>query len=176
MKALKTIGFCLLCATVFLAAAVASSALRAKYSLVPQLKSTDAYMYATNLDRYSFLQYNQASPDRGQHALLDYLKLLERIRAEGIEYPQPVLHRDFGLTYIRLYRLALRNANSAAADTYMKSAQREFSALGWKDVSAEALTKYLETLESNEQKLYNSSEIQDSAARAGNHAPKGPSE
>lgn len=176
MKALKTIGFCFLCATVFVAAAATSCALRARYSLVPQLESEDAYMYATNLDRYSFLQYNQASPDRGQHALLEYLKLLERIRTEGIKYPQPRLHRDFGITYLRLYRLELPNANSAAADSYMSSAQREFSALGWKDVSAEALTKYVETLESNEQKLYNSSEIQNSSAGAGNHAPKGPSE
>lgn len=176
MKVLKTIGFCLLCATVFVAAAATSGALRARYNLVPQLESTEAYVYATNLDRYSFLQYNQASPDRGRHALLEYLKLLERVRVEGIKYPQPVLHRDFGLTYLRLYRLELPNANSAAAASYMKSAQREFSALGWKDVSAEALTKYVETLESNEQKLYNGPEIQDSAAGVGNHAPKGPSE
>lgn len=176
MKALRTILFCLLCATVFVAAAVASCAFRAKYSLVPQLKSTDAYMYATNLDRYSFLQYNQASPDRGQHALLEYLKLLERIRAEGTKYPQPLLHRDFGLTYLRLYRLEWPKGNSAAVDTYMKSAQKEFSALGWKDVSVETLTKYVQTLESNEQKLYNSAAIQDSVAQARNHAPKGPSE
>jgi hypothetical protein len=172
----RGIFFYVVCAAVLVAAAVASCALRAKYSLVPQLKSTDAYMDATNLDRYSFLQYNQAGPERGQRALLKYLKLLERIKAEGIEYPQAILHRDFGLVYLRLSRVELLQGNSVAADNYMNSAEKEFSALGWKDVSVEALTEYIETLESNERRLYNGTGIHDSMVQPRSHAPKGSSE
>jgi hypothetical protein len=56
-----------------------------------------------------------------------------------------------------LYRLESAVGNGAVADGYMVSAQREFSSLKWKeeDVSTEALTKDIETRESNEAKLYN---------------------
>jgi len=175
MKVLRNILFYLVCATVFLVATVGSSAFRAKYTLVPKLKSTDAYMYATNLDRYSFLQYDQAGPDQGRRALLEYLKLLDRIRGEKIEYSQVTLHRDFGLTYLRLYRLELADGNPSAAGNYMKSAQKEWSALGWKDVSAETLTAYVETLESKEQKLYNTAGIQAPAGQEKQDKPRGAS-
>lgn len=175
MKVLRNILFYLVCATVVLVAAVGSCAFRAKYSLVPKLRSTDAYMYATNLDRYSFLQYDQAGPDQGRRALLEYLKLLDRIRGEKIEYPQVTLHRDFGLTYLRLYRLELADGNPSAAGNYMKSAQEEWSALGWKDVSAETLTTYLETLECKEQKLYNTTGIQAPAGQENPDEPRGAS-
>ncbi|HUJ30982.1 MAG TPA: hypothetical protein VLY23_06850 [Candidatus Acidoferrum sp.] len=171
MKVLKVVLFCLACATAFCVAAAASCVLRAKYSSVPELKSKFAYMYAVNLARYSFLQYNQASPDQGRKALLEYLKLLQRIRDEKIQYPQGTLHRNFGLTYLRLYRLESTAGNSAAADAYMKSAQKEWSALGWKDkdVSAEGLSKLIELRESNEQKLYNDAGVQMRAVQRKEH-------
>jgi len=165
MKTLKAIVFCSSCALVFLLAAALSCLLRAKYSLVPKLKTDFAYRYAANLEQYSFLQYNQAGPEQGRQALLEYLTLLQRIRNEKIQYPQNTLHRDFGLTYLRLNRLALAGGNSAVADDYMKSAQKEWLALGWKeeDVSAPALTNLIETRELNEKKLFNGSAIQVSA-------------
>jgi hypothetical protein len=167
VKTLKTILFCSACALVFLLGAAGSCALRAGYSSVPKVKTEFAYMYASNLDQYSLLQYNQAGPDQGREALLIYLKLLQRIRDEHIQYPQALLHSDFGLTYLRLYRLESAAGNSTAADDYMKSAQKEWSQLGWKndDVSPEALRKMIETRESSEQKLYNNSGIQMTVAQ-----------
>jgi hypothetical protein len=68
-----------------------------------------------------------------------------------------MLHHDFGLTYLRLYRLELAAGDLASADRYMQSAQQELSELGWKqeNLSTEALAKQIETRESNEAKLYN---------------------
>jgi hypothetical protein len=56
-----------------------------------------------------------------------------------------------------LYRLESAAGNGAAADGYMRSAQIELSALGWKEeqVSTEALKKDIETRESNEAQYYN---------------------
>jgi hypothetical protein len=157
VKTLRTALFWLGCLLVFLLTAAASCFLRAKHRSVPDLKSEYAYLYAGNLERYSFLQYNQASPEEGRAALLQYLKLLQRIKDEHINFPPVTLHRDFGLTYLRLYRLESAVGNGAVADGYMVSAQMEYSSLKWKeeDVSTEALTKYIETRESNEAKLYN---------------------
>lgn len=157
MKTLGTAFFCLGCLLVFLLAAAASCLTRAKYRSVPELESEYAYLYAGNLERYSFLQYNQSGPEEGRAALQQYLKLLQRIKDEHINFPSVVLHRDFGLTYLRLYRLESAAGNGAAADGYMRSAQMEFSALGWKedDVSTEALKKDIETRESNEAQSYN---------------------
>lgn len=157
MKVLKTILFCSACLLVFLLAAAVSCALRAKYSSVPKLRAEFSSMYAANLREYSFLQYNQASPDQGKTALLQYLELLRRIKDKKIQYPKNTLHRDSGLTYLRLYRLESTAGNYTAADDYMRSAQKEWSALGWKDkdVSTEALTKLIETRELNETNLYN---------------------
>ena len=158
MKTLGTAFFCLGCLLVFLLAAAASCLTRAKYRSVPRaLESEYAYLYAGNLERYSFLQYNQSGPEEGRAALQQYLKLLQRIKDEHINFPSVVLHRDFGLTYLRLYRLESAAGNGAAADGYMRSAQMEFSALGWKedDVSTEALKKDIETRESNEAQSYN---------------------
>ena len=155
---LNTVRFRSGCALIFLFAAAVSCVLRAKYSSEPNLKTDFAYRYAANLKQYSFLQYSQAGPAQGRQALLEYLKVLERIRDEKIQYPQSTLHHDFGLTYLRLNRLELAGGNSVAAVGYMRSAQKELSALGWKgeDVSAEALTKLIETRVLNEEKLYGS--------------------
>jgi hypothetical protein len=157
VKSLRTTLLGFGCLLVFLLTATASCVLRAKLRSVPDLKSEFAYMYAGNLERYSFLQYNQASPEEGRAALLQYLKLLQRIEDEHINFPSVTLHRDFGLTYLRLYRLESAAGNGAVAEGYMASAQREYSSLKWKeeDVSTEALKKDIETRESNEAKSYN---------------------
>lgn len=157
MKTLRAALFCLGCLLVFLLAAAVSCLLRAKYRSVPELKSEYAYLYVGNLERYSFLQYNQAGPEDGRAALLQYIKLLQRIKDEHIDFPSSTLHYDFGLTYLRLYRLESAAGNGAAADGYMRLAQREFSSLGWKEehVSTEALEKDIETRESGEANLYN---------------------
>jgi hypothetical protein len=73
----KKILFGLTCVLAFLLAAATSCLLRAKFKSVPELKATYAYMYAANLEHYSFLQYNQANPDQGKAALLEYIKLLQ---------------------------------------------------------------------------------------------------
>jgi hypothetical protein len=88
---------------------------------------------------------------------LDYLGVLQKIQNEGIQYPQRTLHFDSGLTYMRLYRLDLAANKPAEATDYLKSAQREFSSLGWKDdvVSPENLIKKAEMREASEAKLYN---------------------
>ncbi len=167
MKTPKTILWCFTCGLVFLLAGAVSCALRAKYSSVPKVKSAFAYEYAANLEQYSFLQYSQANSEQGRVALLDYLRLLQRIRDEQITFPQTTLHRDFGLTYLRLYRLESTAGNPAIADQFMKSAQQEWP-LGWKteDVSSEALNKLIEKRELNERKLYNGSGLQGPTADA----------
>ena len=86
MKTLGTAFFCLGCLLVFLLAAAASCLTRAKYRSVPELESEYAYLYAGNLERYSFLQYNQSGPEEGRAALQQYLKLLQRIKDEHITF------------------------------------------------------------------------------------------
>lgn len=174
----RKILFGLSCVVAFSLAAAVSCALRAKFKCVPEVKASDARMYAENLDRYSFLQYNQASPDQGKAALLEYIKFLQRIRAERIEFPPNLLRFDFGLTYLRLYRLELAAGDPASADRDMQSAQKELSGLGWKqeDLSTDALAKQIQTRESNEAKLYNASPADVSAAHAEMDQKKGKSE
>lgn len=152
MKVLKTVLFCFSCLLAFLLAAGVSCALRAKYRSIPALRTQFAYMYAGNLAHYSFLQYNQAGSDQGRTALLQYLSLLQRIRNEHIEYSARTLHLNFVLTYLDFYRLESTAGNSAAADGYMKDAQREWSALGWKnqDASMEAFKKLNQSLQASE--------------------------
>jgi hypothetical protein len=157
MRSLKPIAFGFLCTLVFLVAAATTSISRAKYRAIPRLKTEFAYLYAGILERYSFLQYSQAGPDQGKEALLRYLKFLEQIRDEPIQYPPNLLNRDFGLTYLRLYRLESTAGNSVAADEFMRSAQVAWSAVGWKsdEVSVASLQKLIEARESEERKLYN---------------------
>jgi hypothetical protein len=158
MKRLKTVLLCCIC---FLAAAAVTCFLRAKYSWVPDLKVMYAYAYVGNVQRYSFLQYNQANPERGKTALLQYLELLERIRSEHIAYSPNRLHHDFALTYLRLYRLESAAGNSSTADNYMKSAQKELLAQGAqeKEVSTEALARLIAARELKESELYNDTPI-----------------
>jgi hypothetical protein len=54
----------------------------------------------------------------------------------------------------------------------MKSAQKEFSALGWKDerISSDALAKLIEAREANEAKLYKSN-IQVNREESGPSSP-----
>ena len=168
MKVLKKIFFVFGCALIFLLSAALSCVLRARYSSVPKQKAEFAYMYAANLEQYSFLQYNQAGPEQGRESLLQYVQLLQRIRDEHIEFPPNTLHRDFGLTYLRLYRLESSAGNSAEAAGYLKASQTEWAALGWKaeDVSPEALTKLIAKRESNEARIYNDIGLQVPAAQA----------
>lgn len=157
MKTMKTARFCMLCLLTLLLVAVGTCAARARYRSLRQLRSEYAGMYLDNLSRYSFLQYSQAGPDQGRAALEQYLALLQRIRAERIPYPASTLHADFGLTYLRLYRLESSAGNLAVAKDYMRSAQKEFAAMGWKSDSTSdaALSKLIQTREANEAKLYN---------------------
>ncbi|MHB8755883.1 MAG: hypothetical protein ACYC92_13150 [Candidatus Acidiferrales bacterium] len=152
MKILKAILFCFGCFLAFLLAAGVSCALRAKYSLVPKLRTEFAYMYADNLAHYSFLQYNQAGSDQGRTALLQYLNLLQRIRNERIPYSARTLRLNFILTYLHLYRLESSAGNSTAADNYIKSAQKEWTDLGWKNEgsSIEAFKRLNQSLRTSE--------------------------
>jgi hypothetical protein len=175
---MRKILFGVSCVLAFLLAAAVSCAVRAEFKSVPEMKASYARMYAESLDRYSFLQYNQASPDQGKAALLEYLKFLQRIQAERIEFPPNLLRYRFGLTYLRLYRLELAAGDPANADRDMQSAQKELSGLGWKqqDLSTEALAKQIQTRESSEDRLYNASPQETSAARAETDQGKGKSE
>ena len=166
MKALKTILFCFGCLLAFLLAATASCVLRAKYSSIPALRTRFAYMYADNLAHYSFLQYSQAGSEQGRAALLQYLNFLQRIRNEHIQYSARTLHTDFVLTYLHLYRLESTAGDSAVADGYMKDAQREWSALGWKneDASIEAFKKLNQSLQTSEAHFSGESDPQAPAA------------
>jgi len=174
----RKILFGLSCVLAFLLAAAVSCALRAKFKFVPEVKASYARMYAENLDRYSFLQYNQASSDQGKAALLEYIKFLQRIRAEHIEFPPNLLRYDFGLAYLRLYRLEMAAGDPAGADRDMQSAQEELSGLGWKqaDLSTEALAKQIQTRESNEAKLYNAPPREIPAIHTGTDQGRGKSE
>jgi len=109
-------------------------------------------MYADNLAHYSFLQYNQAGPDQGRTALLQYLSFLQRIKNEYIRYSARILHMDFVLTYLHLYRLESTVGNSAVAAGYMNDAQRDWSALTWKneDAAIAAFKKLNQSLSSSE--------------------------
>ena len=155
MRVLKTLLFWLACGLIFLITAAVSCGIRAKYRELPKLRASSAAFYADFLGEYSFLQYNQAGGEQGKKALLVYLGELQRIRNEKIKYPERTLHFDSALTYLRLYRLEAAANNSAGADGYLRSAQKELSILGQKDVSPEHLIKAIETRETDEARLYN---------------------
>jgi hypothetical protein len=166
VKIIKTLIFCATCLLVFLLAGAATCTLRARYGVVPKLRARFAYMNLANLHVYSFLEYNQANPEQGKAALLLYLDVLKRIEKDGAVLPETTLHFESALTYLRLYRLESAAGNSAAADDYMRSAQKENLALGWKeaDVSTEALARNIATRETNEAKLYNSNDAKSSGS------------
>ncbi len=155
MKVLKKLLFSLACVLVFLVAAAASCGIRAKYRELLKLRASSASFYTGFLGGYSFLQYNQAGGEQGKTALLVYLGELQRIQNEKIKYPGNTLHFNSALTYLRLYRLEVAANNSTKADEYLRSAQKELSSLGQKDVSAEHLIKAIETREVDEARLYN---------------------
>jgi hypothetical protein len=157
LKVVKGILFSFACLVVFLVAGAATCAIRAKYKYTPMVKSSMAHSYVSLVGEYSFLQYNQAGGEKGKTALLDYHGVLQKIQNEGIQDPQRTLHFYSGFTYMRLYRLDLAANKPAEATDYLKSAQREFSSLGWKDdvVSPENLIKKAEMREASEAKLYN---------------------
>jgi hypothetical protein len=135
--------------------AVASCAIRVKYSALPKLRASSASFYSRFLEGYSFLQYNQASTEEGKTALLVYLGELQTIQNGKIEYPEKSLHFDSALTYLRLYRLELLASNATKAEEYLSSAQHEFAMLGQKNVSTESLIKAIETREIGEARIYN---------------------
>jgi hypothetical protein len=166
VKTLKAFLFYCTCALVFTVAAFISCALRTKYHSLPELKAGSAYAYAGNIQDYAFLQYIQAGPDQGRQALLEYLGVFERVRNERIRIPENIIHSKCGLAYLRLYRIESSVGNAALADSYLKSAQQEWSAMNSKneDLSAEALKKLIATRESNDRKLYDRGEITQPAA------------
>jgi hypothetical protein len=156
MNTSKTIFPYLRYLLVFLLAGVACCAIRAKYRCLPMVRAGLAPAYVAFFRDYSFLQYRQAGGEQGETALLGYLGILQKIRDEGIDYPQNSLRFDSGLTYLRLYRLELAAGNTPQASEYLKSAQKELTRLGWKDVSTETLIKNISAREAGEAKLYNS--------------------
>jgi len=83
---------------------------------------------------------------------------LQKIQNEKIRYPERTLHFDSALAYLRLYRLEVAANNLTKADEYLRSAQKELSILGQKDVSREHLIKAIETREADEARLYNNDE------------------
>lgn len=156
MKVLKKILFCFVCLGVFLVAGALTCAIRVKYRTVPELKSRVAYSYAGLVADFSFLQYNQAGAEPGKSALLDYLEVLRKIQNEKIRYSPNKLHSDYGLTYLRLYRLELAEHEPTEAAAYMTSALKEFAGVPWKaDLSAEVLANAIATREDSENKNYN---------------------
>lgn len=164
MKIIRTLLFCAACLLAFLLAGAATCTLRARYGVIPKVRARFAYMNIANLHIYSFLEYNQANSEQGKAALLLYLDALKRIENDGAVLPKTTLHYESALTYLRLYRLELAAGHSASADDYMRSAQKEDLALGWKeaDVSTEALARIIATRETNEAKLYNSNDAKSS--------------
>jgi len=158
MKVLNTLLFCLACVLVFLVTAAVSCGIRAKYGALPKLRASSASFYAGFLGEYSFLQYNQAGGEQGRRALLVYQGELQKIQNEKIRYPERTLHFDSALAYLRLYRLEVAANNLTKADEYLRSAQKELSILGQKDVSREHLIKAIETREADEARLYNNDE------------------
>lgn len=155
MKTVKTLLLCLACLLVFVVTAATSCAIRAKYWELPKLRAGFAHSYAAFLGEYSFLQYKQAGGEQAKTALLAYLGELRRIQREKIRYPENSLHFDSALTYLRLYRLEVAANNPSKADEYLRSAQKELTSLGWKDVSAEHLIRVIAAREIDEARLYN---------------------
>jgi hypothetical protein len=168
MKVLKGIIFCFASVGVFLVAGALTCAVRAKYRTVPELKSRVAYSCAGLVADYSFLQYNQAGGEQGKSALQENLEVLHKIQLEKIRYSPNKLHSDYGLTYLRLYRLELAEHEPTEAAAYMTSALREFASVPWKgDLSAEGLANAIATREDSENKNYNNVERTPVAADGG---------
>jgi len=155
MKLTKIFLFTGACALVFLATAAVSCGIRTKYYALPNMRAGSAALYADLLREYYFLQYNQAGDEQGKVALLEYIAFLEKTRTQIKNYPARNLHFNLALTYLRLYRLETASSNHAKANEHLQAAQREFTILGQKDISADQLIKDIETRESNEAKLYN---------------------
>jgi len=156
LKILKIFLFCVGCLFAFLTVTAASCAFRVRYGSLARLNTSMAYSYADLFGTYSLLQYNQAGGEQAKKAVLDYLESLKKMRDQGIQDPKNILHFDFAISYLRLYRLEMAAANSVKAEEYLTSAQTEFSSMGRKDASREFLIKFIETQEAREAKLYNS--------------------
>jgi hypothetical protein len=160
MKVIKRILFCFACLGMFLVAGTLSCAIRAKYRTVPQLRSKVAHSYVGLVGDYSFLQYNQAGGEAGRAALLEYLDVLRTIENEKIPFSQNMLHGFRGLTFLRLYRLALAENKPDEGTKYLISAQEEFVSSGFKGVaSTEDWAKSITTREAWEAKHYNNVDL-----------------
>jgi hypothetical protein len=153
MKTLKIALFCLGCLSVFFLAALITSGLRIRREL-PRLKNSSTYQYAGLIGDYAFLQYNQASSEQGRAALLEYADVLQRARAHGANVPGKVLNFQLGLTYLRLYRLAIATHDLAKASDYLSAGQKEMSSVGHKDIPTEELIEAMQKREAEEDKLY----------------------
>lgn len=156
MKATRTILFCFACLLVFLAAGAATCWIRAKHKYLPDVRASLAYSYAGLFSEYSLLQSNQAGPEQGKKALLEYLGVLQRLQSGKIKYPGKILHLYAEVAYLRLYQLEMATNSSAKAAEYLSSAESELAALGHKDITPEQLIRYIQVREAAEAKLYNS--------------------
>jgi hypothetical protein len=165
LKAIQIIGFSLVWVLVFLIAGAATGLIRAGHLFAIE-RSSVAYSDASLLEQYSFLQYNQAGREKAKAALLTYRDVLQKIRSEKIAYAPNTLHFDYGLTCLRLYRLEVAANQPSEADTYLRSAQKEFSSLGWKDVSSDFLAKTIDTREAAEARAYDNDEAPPLASKS----------
>jgi len=76
------------------------------------------------LSSYLTAQYANGTPAARKTALLDYLAMLKRMEnAQSDFYPARIIAVDEALTYARLSELAKQGSDSAAAATYLASAE-----------------------------------------------------
>jgi hypothetical protein len=155
MKAVKRILFIFACLGMFLIAGTITCGIRTKYRSLPAMRATVAYSYAELIEDYSFLQYNQASPERGKIALMHNLDVLRKIQNERIPYNQDHLHAQIGLTYLRLYSVELAENNGGESSRYLTEAQKELVIAHYTgDSSSAALAKIIATRDASEDKYF----------------------
>jgi hypothetical protein len=160
VKSSGRLRFTVNCMLLFFLAAAITCGIRAKYRAIPWFQmNTDFSAMLLEADS-SFLQYNQAGGEAGTEALLGYLGTLQKIQRSDKRFPQNKLHFEIGLTYLRLYRSAEAAGRPDQANSYLESAQWEFTKLGWQkeSLSTQSLIKSLQTREAAEAKFYNADE------------------
>jgi len=88
------------------------------------------------LSSYLTAQYANGTPAARKTALLDYLAMLKRMEnAQSDLYPARIIAVDEALTYARLSELAKQGSDSAAAATYLASAEGLCPSLKWNHCS-----------------------------------------
>jgi hypothetical protein len=96
------------------------------------------------VDRSIVCNCETQPPDQAIKTLKSDLSSLEKW--QGQNEKSNVVAQEIGLAEVRLSQLERELSRNAEADRDMKSAQEQFKALGWKDISGEhlvALTKQL---------------------------------